>query len=72
MYEWIADALGQPGRCDVHVEEKWSRRTIFRMAGIKAGSFEVYGLPASRWCPNIEGRIARAVSKLMSLVSRER
>ena len=40
-------------------------RRIREEGGYQAGAFEVYGLPATRWCADIEERIARAVARLV-------
>jgi dienelactone hydrolase len=40
-------------------------RRIWEEGGYQAGAFEVYGLPANRWCPDIEDRITGAVARLM-------
>src|SRR6185295_419669 len=31
-------------------------RRLWEEGGYQAGAFEVYGLPATRWCPDIEDR----------------
>ncbi len=36
----------------------------------EAGAFSVYGLPAKRWCEDIETRIGACVERLVSEVSR--
>lgn len=36
---------------------------LWEEGGYQAGAFEVYGLPANRWCPDIEDRIASAVAR---------
>ena len=38
-------------------------RRLWEEGGYQAGAFEVYGLPANRWCPDIEDRIAGAVER---------
>ncbi|MBI3851629.1 MAG: hypothetical protein HY298_15325 [Verrucomicrobia bacterium] len=43
-------------------------RRLWEEGGYQAGAFEVYGLPASRWCPDIEERIAGAVARLVEKV----
>lgn len=40
-------------------------RRLWEEGGYQAGAFEVYGLPANRWCADIEDRIAGAVSRLV-------
>jgi hypothetical protein len=40
-------------------------RRLWEEGGYQAGAFEVYGLPANRWCPDIEERIAGAVTRLV-------
>jgi neutral ceramidase len=40
-------------------------RRLWEEGGYQAGAFEVYGLPATRWCPDIEDRIAGAVARLV-------
>ena len=39
-------------------------RRLWEEGGYQAGAFDVYGLPANRWCPDIEDRIAGAVARL--------
>lgn len=43
-------------------------RRLWEEGGYQAGAFEVYGLPATRWCPDIEDRIAGAVARLVKKV----
>ena len=43
-------------------------RRLWEEGGYQAGAFEVYGLPATRWCPDIEKRIAGAVARLVGKV----
>jgi hypothetical protein len=43
-------------------------RRLWEEGGYQAGAFEVYGLPATRWCPDIEDRIAGAVARLVKAV----
>ena len=43
-------------------------RRLWEEGGYQAGAFEVYGLPATRWCPDIEERIAGAVARLIGKV----
>ena len=43
-------------------------RRLWEEGGYQAGAFDVYGLPANRWCPDIEDRIAGAVSRLVTKV----
>jgi len=43
-------------------------RRIREEGGYQAGAFEVYGLPAVRWCADIEERIAGAVERLVEKV----
>lgn len=43
-------------------------RRLWEEGGYQAGAFEVYGLPANRWCSDIEDRIAGAVSRLVGKV----
>lgn len=43
-------------------------RRLWEEGGYQAGAFEVYGLPATRWCPDIEQRIAGAVTRLVEQV----
>ena len=40
-------------------------RRLWEEGGYQAGAFDVYGLPANRWCPDIEDRIANAVARLV-------
>jgi len=41
-------------------------RRLWEEGGYQAGAFEVYGLPAMRWCPDIEDRIAGSVTRLVT------
>jgi neutral ceramidase len=41
-------------------------RRIWEEGEYQAGAFDVYGLPASRWCADIEDRIAGAVARLVA------
>jgi neutral ceramidase len=43
-------------------------RRIWEEGGYQAGAFEVYGLPANKWCSDIEERIAGTVAKLVKQV----
>ena len=43
-------------------------RRLWEEGGYQAGAFDVYGLPANRWCPDIEDRIAGAVERLVKQV----
>ena len=43
-------------------------RRLWEEGGYQAGAFDVYGLPATRWCPDIEQRIAGAVTRLVEQV----
>jgi hypothetical protein len=43
-------------------------RRLWEEGGYQAGAFDVYGLPANRWCPDIEDRIADAVARQMGKV----
>ena len=43
-------------------------RRLWEAGGYQAGAFDVYGLPATRWCPDIESRIAAAVERLVKQV----
>jgi hypothetical protein len=43
-------------------------RRLWEEGGYQAGAFEVYGLPATRWCPDIEDRIADAAARLVAEV----
>lgn len=43
-------------------------RRLWEEGGYQAGAFDVYGLPANRWCPDIEERIAGAVARLVGKV----
>ena len=40
-------------------------RRLWEEGGYQAGAFEVYGLPATRWCPDIEDRITAAAARLV-------
>ena len=39
-------------------------RRVWEEGGYEAGAFEVCGMPATRWCPDIETRILACVEKL--------
>jgi hypothetical protein len=41
---------------------------VWEEGGYQAGAFEVYGLPANRWCADIEKRIAGTVARLVEQV----
>jgi hypothetical protein len=43
-------------------------RRIWEEGGYQGGAFDVYGLPANRWCPDIEDRIAGSVARLIRQV----
>ncbi len=43
-------------------------RQVWEAKGYQAGAFEVYGLPATRWCADIEDRIAASVGRLVERV----
>ena len=43
-------------------------RRLWEEGGYQAGAFEVYGLPANRWSPDIEERIAGSVARLVKKV----
>jgi len=43
-------------------------RRLWEEGGYQAGAFEVYGLPAKRWCADIEERIAGSVARLVDKV----
>lgn len=43
-------------------------RRLWEEGGYQAGAFEVYGLPANRWCADIEDRIAGAAGRLVKEV----
>lgn len=45
-------------------------RRLWEEGGYQAGAFEVYGLPATRWCGDIEDRITSAMARLVALVRR--
>ena len=38
---------------------------VWQEGGYEAGAFSVYGLPANRWTPEIEKRIAASVDRLV-------
>jgi len=40
-------------------------RRLWEEGGYQAGAFDVYGLPANRWCPDIEDRITGTVTLLV-------
>jgi neutral ceramidase len=40
-------------------------RRLWEEGDYQAGAFDVYGLPATRWCPNIEDRIVETVTRLV-------
>lgn len=40
-------------------------RRLWEEGGYQAGAFEVYGLPALRWCSDVEDRITAAVTRLV-------
>ena len=44
-------------------------RRLWEEGGYQAGAFDVYGLPANRWCSDIEQRIAAAVERGVAEVS---
>lgn len=44
-------------------------RRLWEEGGYQAGAFEVYGLPANRWCADIEERIASTVARLVKSVT---
>lgn len=44
-------------------------RRVWEEGGYEAGAFEVYGLPAERWQPEIEERIAACVDRLVQRVN---
>ncbi len=44
-------------------------RRLWEEGGYQAGAFEVYGLPAARWCPDIEDRITAAATRLVERVN---
>lgn len=46
-------------------------RRVWEEGGYQAGAFEVYGLPATRWCGDIEERITGAVARLVAQVRGE-
>jgi len=41
---------------------------VWEEKGYEAGAFPVYGLPADRWCEDIEERIAGGVEKMVQAV----
>ena len=43
-------------------------RRLWEEGGYQAGAFDVYGLPATRWCLEIEDRIAGTVAQLVKVV----
>ncbi len=43
-------------------------RRLWEEGGYQAGAFEVYGLPATRWCPDIEERITQAAARVVAKV----
>lgn len=43
-------------------------RRVWEEGGYQAGAFYVYGLPAVRWCPDIEDRITACVDRLVKEV----
>jgi len=43
---------------------------LWEEGGYQAGAFDVYGLPATRWCPDVEDRIAGALARLVKEVQR--
>ena len=43
-------------------------RRLWEEGGYQAGAFDVYGLPANRWSPDIEDGIAGAVARLVGKV----
>lgn len=43
-------------------------RRLWEEGGYQAGAFDVYGLPANRWCADIEDRIAGTVKRLVEQV----
>ncbi len=43
-------------------------RRLWEEGGYQAGAFDVYGLPANRWCADVEERIASAVDRLVANV----
>jgi len=43
-------------------------KRLWGEGGYQAGAFEVYGLPADRWCSDIEERICKAVGRLTERV----
>lgn len=45
-------------------------RRLWEEGGYQAGAFEVYGLPATRWCADIEDRITHAAERVVAKVKR--
>ena len=43
-------------------------RRLWEEGGYPAGAFEVYGLPATRWCADIEDRLVGAITRLVGEV----
>jgi len=43
-------------------------RRLWEEGGYQAGAFDVYGLPANRWCADIEERISGVVTRLVEKV----
>jgi HEAT repeat protein len=43
-------------------------RRVWEEGGYESGAFTVYGLPAIRWCPDVETRIVQAIERLVSQV----
>ena len=43
-------------------------RRLWEEGGYQAGAFDVYGLPANRWSPDIEERIAATVARLVKSI----
>jgi neutral ceramidase len=43
-------------------------RRLWEEGGYQAGAFDVYGLPANRWCSDIESRIAGSVERLVKQI----
>ena len=41
-------------------------RRLWEEGGYQAGAFDVYGLPATRWCADIEERITSAVARCVA------
>lgn len=46
-------------------------RRLWEEGGYQAGAFEVYGLPATRWCADIEERIIGTVTRLVAQVRQD-